>query len=103
MGSFRVGLRCFLKMLHALVRLRGPRPDVEFTADQLAGVTQLSLLVLGVDDPMGSRSDSERLARAVPQTQIHVVDDGHAPWLHHTDQIAPLVNDFLGVVHSRNE
>lgn len=91
----------FLAMLHTLVRLRGGRPDVAITADQPAQVHQPSLLVLGADDPMGSASDSERLTAAAPQTDIHIVDGGHAPWLHHTDQIAPLINAFLTDVNSR--
>ena len=27
--------------------------------------------------------------------ELHVVDGGHAPWLHHADQIAPLATAFL--------
>ena len=91
----------FLAMLHTLVRVRGARPEMALTADQLTGVHQPSLLILGGDDPMGTPSDSERLARAVPQTEIHIVEGGHAPWLHHADQIGPLVNAFLSGTNTR--
>lgn len=91
----------FLAMLHTLVRVRDARPEMALTADQLTGVHQPSLLILGGDDPMGTPSDSERLARAVPQTEIHIVEGGHAPWLHHADQIGPLVNAFLSGTNTR--
>jgi 2-hydroxy-6-oxonona-2,4-dienedioate hydrolase len=91
----------FLATLHTLVRLRGARPDMALNADQLTCVHQPSLLILAADDPMGSESDSERLAAAVPETDIHIVDGGHVPWIHHTDQIAPLVNAFLTDINSR--
>jgi len=91
----------FLATLHTLVSLRGARPQMALTADQLARVNQPSLLILGADDPMGAASDGERLNAVVPQTAVHIVDGGHAPWLHHADQIAPLVNTFLTDTHTR--
>ncbi len=85
----------FLGTLHALVRLRGARPDMALTRDQLGQVNQPSLLVFASNDPMGARPVGEQLAQALPDAELHVVDGGHAPWLHHADQIAPLATAFL--------
>jgi pimeloyl-ACP methyl ester carboxylesterase len=85
----------FLATLHTLVRLRGARPEMALTADQLAQIDQPSLLVFGRDDPMGAEPVGRRLATALPDAALHIVDGGHAPWIHHADQIAPVVTTFL--------
>jgi pimeloyl-ACP methyl ester carboxylesterase len=85
----------FLATLHTLITLRGARPDLALTRDQLGRVKQPSLLLFGEDDPMGAAPVGEQLAEALPDAELHVVDGGHAPWVHHTDQIAPLISAFL--------
>lgn len=85
----------FLATLQTLVRIRGARPDMALTRDQLAHVNQPSLLIFSAQDPMGAAQVGERLAEALPDAQLHIVDGGHAPWVHHADQIAPLVSAFL--------
>ncbi len=85
----------FLSMLHQLLRLRGSRPELALTADQLTRIEVPTLLVFAADDPMGAATVGERVARAIPDSELHVVDGGHAPWLHHAEQIVPLVSAFL--------
>jgi len=87
--------QAFLAVLHSLIRMRGARPGMALTGDQLSRVHQPSVLIVGADDPMCTASDRERLAGVAPHAAVHVVDGGHAPWLHHADQIAPLVNEFI--------
>ena len=85
----------FLATLNHLIRLRGSRPEHALTAEQLAAIDLPALLVFARDDPMGGPSVGERVAAAMPDAELHIVDGGHAPWLHHTAQIAPLVEAFL--------
>ncbi|MGK2949213.1 MAG: alpha/beta fold hydrolase [Acidimicrobiales bacterium] len=85
----------FLSTLHQLLRLRGNRPDLALTSEQLARIDAPTLLVFADDDPMGDEGVGERVARAMPNAQLHVVEGGHAPWLHHADQIAPALAAFL--------
>ncbi len=85
----------FLAMLHRLLRLRGNRPELALTAEQLALVRAPTLLLFAADDPMGAGTVGERVAAAMIDADLHVVDGGHAPWLQHADQIAPLINAFL--------
>ncbi len=85
----------FLPMLNRLVRLRGSRPELALTADQLQRIDAPTLLVFATDDPMGSPAIGRRMAAAMPDAELHVVDGGHAPWVHHADQIAPLLAAFL--------
>lgn len=85
----------FLATLHTLLRLRGSRPNMALTRDQLAHVNQSSLLIFAANDPMGAAPVGQQLAEALPDAELHIVDGGHAPWVHHADQIAPLVAAFL--------
>ena len=39
---------------------------------------------------------SKRLAKALPDAELHIVDGGHTHWVHHADQIAPMLTAFLG-------
>lgn len=85
----------FLATLNHLIRLRGNRPDHALTVDQLAAIDVPTLLVFAKNDPMGGPSVGERVAAAMPDAELCTVDGGHAPWLHHVAQIAPLVESFL--------
>lgn len=91
----------FLATLNRLVRLRGNRPSHALTADQIAGIDLPTLLVFAANDPMGGPSVGERVAAATPDAELHIVDGGHAPWVHHADQIAPLIQAFLHRVRRR--
>lgn len=85
----------FLATLHRLLRLRGARPDMTMTRDQLNCINHPSLLIFARNDPMGAATVGEELAQTLPDAELHIVDGGHAPWLHHADQIAPLILTFL--------
>ena len=85
----------FLAMLNALIRLRGSRPAMRLTAEQLSRVTQPTLVFWGQDDPFGSVETGERMVKAMPDAELHVVGGGHAPWLTQAERIGPLVTHFL--------
>jgi pimeloyl-ACP methyl ester carboxylesterase len=85
----------FLAMLNRLVRLRGNRPEVALTADDLGRIRVPTLLVFASDDPMGAASVGRRVADAMVDAELHLVEGGHAPWLHHADQIALRLSPFL--------
>jgi pimeloyl-ACP methyl ester carboxylesterase len=85
----------FLAMLNRLVRLRGNRPNLALTADHLARIQTPTLLVFATNDPMGAAPIGRRMADAMADAELHIVDGGHAPWLHHADQIAPLLATFF--------
>jgi pimeloyl-ACP methyl ester carboxylesterase len=90
----------FLATLHQLIRLRGNRRELALTADQLAPITAPTLLVFANDDPMGAAPIGLRMADTMIDAELHLVDGGHAPWLHHADQIAPPLTAFLQRVAS---
>lgn len=87
--------RTFLSTLHAGLRLRGSRPEMRLTADQLARIGQPTLVIWGHDDPFGSPELGQRIVAAMPAAELHVVGGGHAPWLTQAERIGPMVMRFL--------
>lgn len=85
----------FLATLNQLVRLRGNRPELALTADDLGRIRVPTLLVFAKDDPMGAASVGRQVADAMVDAELHLVEGGHAPWLHHADQIASRLSPFL--------
>ncbi len=92
----------FLSVLRRLVRLRGNRPDMALTAEQLARIDVPTLLVFAANDPMGAASIGRRMVDTMPDAEFHMVDGGHAPWIHHADQIAAPLTAFLERVNPRD-
>jgi pimeloyl-ACP methyl ester carboxylesterase len=85
----------FLSALHALLRLRGSRPEMRLTSDQLATIGQPTLLCWGKDDPFGPPAVGERIAATMPNARLHVVEGGHAPWLRQAGSIGAAIQRFL--------
>lgn len=86
----------FLATLNALIRLRGNRPEMRLTAEQLERVGQPTLVFWGQDDPFGSVAVGERMVTVMPDAELHVVGGGHAPWLTQAERIGPVAVRFLG-------
>lgn len=85
----------FLAMLHSLLRLRGSRPALRLTADQLGRIQQPNLLFWGKDDPFGSPEVGERMAAIMPSAELQVVAGGHAPHLTQSERIGPRIARFV--------
>jgi pimeloyl-ACP methyl ester carboxylesterase len=85
----------FLGTLRTMIRLRGARPDVALSDAALSRVRQPAQLVWGDDDPMGSTDVAHRVANALPDAELHIVEGGHAPWLTQAERIGCLATPFL--------
>ena len=85
----------FLSTVHALLRVRGSRPAMRLTAEQLARIEQPTLLFWGKDDPFGPPEVGERMAATMPTAELHVVGGGHSPWLTQAKRIGPIATRFL--------
>lgn len=91
----------FLSLLHACIRVRGARPEVAFTAAQLAEVAQPVQLVWGNDDPFGPVPVARRVAELLPDARLDLVRGGHAPWIERAEEIGALAVDFLSARYAR--
>lgn len=85
----------FLATLHALIRLRGSRPEMKLTIDQLARITAPTLVFWGRNDPFGSTEVGKKMVQAMPAAQLHIVEGGHAPWLTQAKHIGEIARRFL--------
>lgn len=86
----------WLDLLHAVIRIRGARPQVALTADQLSRIQQPVQLIWGSDDPFGTPEVGERAQQIIADAEFHEVSGGHAPWLTQAERIAGLALPFLG-------
>lgn len=84
-----------LSTLRAMLRLRGYRPGIELTEDDLSRVGQPSLLVWGERDPFGPVEAGRAMTAALPDARFHRVEGGHAPWLDDARGIGEIAGPFL--------
>lgn len=85
----------WLDLLHAGLRLRGVRPEVSLAADQLGRLSQPVQLIWGRSDPFGSPEVGMEVARCIPNSELHLVEGGHTPWLSRARAVAELARPFL--------
>lgn len=87
--------REFRPTLRHLLRVRGARPGRELLRSDLVSVTQPTAFVWGTGDPFGSVAAGQAAAAAMQDAEFHAVPGGHAPWIHHPDEVAARVRPFL--------
>lgn len=88
--------RSILSLLRAVVRLRGARPEVALTAEQLGQIRQPVQLIWGARDAFGGPRVGEEAARIVPHASLHIVPEaGHVPWVGHPREVASAAGPFL--------
>jgi pimeloyl-ACP methyl ester carboxylesterase len=86
----------FLATLNTMVRLRGACPGMALSKSDLERIRQPTQIIWGDDDPMGSTDVAGRVAEAIPDAELHIVQGGHAPWLTQAARIGSLALAFLG-------
>lgn len=88
--------RATVQVLHALVRLRGARPEVTVGPEQLQAIRQPVLLVWGSRDKFGGPDVGREAARVIPDASLRVVAcGGHVPWVGHPAEVAGAAVPFL--------
>jgi pimeloyl-ACP methyl ester carboxylesterase len=85
----------FIQLVRAAVRLRGARPEVALTTDDLSAVRQPVQFVWGAQDPFGSPAVGRRAVEIMRGAPLHVVDTGHGPWFTRPAEVGALVASFL--------
>ncbi len=76
-------------------RLRKPRPRFVLDEEQLGRVGVPVLLLWGRRDRFGGSKVARRLADALPDARLELVDGGHNPWLQSPVRCAELIGEFL--------
>jgi pimeloyl-ACP methyl ester carboxylesterase len=84
------------EMACAIVRGKTYRPGLTFEDAELTAVRQPTLLVFGTADPVGSAGLWRRVADALPNGKLHLVEGaGHMPWFDNPKRVAADVSRFL--------
>lgn len=84
-----------LALMHAVMRLGRPRPEVALTGDQLTQVRHPVQLIWGDRDPFGSVSVARTAGGLLADAELHVVPGGHVPWFDRPEQVGALARRFL--------
>jgi len=85
-----------LDLLHAVIRLRGARPQVALTVEQLARTRQPVLLIWGGRDPFGTPDVGREAARILPEADMRLIPNGgHLPWVRYPADVAAAAVPFL--------
>jgi pimeloyl-ACP methyl ester carboxylesterase len=87
--------RALVDVVHAAVRLRGARPEIALTAEQMRAVRRPVQLVWGDRDPFGPPDVGRRAADLLPDAELHVVAGGHGFWVDRPAPVAGVVAPFL--------
>lgn len=85
----------WLELLNSVMRLRGARPGMALTSDDLARISQPVQLIWGEQDPFGPPEVGEEAAKIIEEAEFHRIPGGHVPWLSQAELIADLVIPFL--------
>lgn len=102
-GSMRTDPQRGARLLHAATR-SGPRRGYYYQLAGAAGwsslpflwmIRQPTLLLAGDDDPIIPLVNARLMARLIPRAQLHVYPGGHLGILTESDELAPVIEDFL--------
>jgi pimeloyl-ACP methyl ester carboxylesterase len=81
-----------LSLMEKTNRLRGSRPDIRISAEDLAAITIPVRLIWGDRDPFGTVATGRAIASALPQGDFHLIPGGgHLPWLDDPEQCGKLI------------
>ena len=85
-----------LRVIRKSLARRGPRPEVQFTADQLRSIAAPVLLYWGDADTFGGAEVAHQIAGLLPDCTLEIAPGaGHLPWLDDPGRAARVVGEFL--------
>jgi len=79
----------------ALIAPDGWQPATRTALGELEGLKPSTLIIWGRNDPLGGPEAARRVADAIPDSRLELLDAGHGPWLGHPDTVAKLVEEFV--------
>lgn len=86
-----------LDELQALIAPDGWQAATQTDLGELEALTQPTLVIWGRSDPLGGPEAARRVADAIPDSRLELLDAGHGPWLGHPDTVANLIEEFATV------
>lgn len=90
-----VATRANLAELRALISLRGFRPSMRFSREDLRRLAVPTLMIWGDHDPVVPLADARAVAAEIPHARLEVLPAGHVPHLGNPDRVATLLEEFV--------
>lgn len=87
-----------LGMMRSVMSWTRVRPEATTGPQALGAVGHPVQVIWGDDDPFGDVAVGRRIAELIPECRFAVTPGGHAPWLHHAEQVAGIAQEFLAAV-----
>ena len=84
-----------LDELRALIAPDGWQSATHTALGELEDLKAPTLVIWGRSDPLGGPDAARRVADAIPNSRLELLDAGHGPWLGHPDTVAKLVEEFV--------
>jgi pimeloyl-ACP methyl ester carboxylesterase len=91
-----VAVQANLAELRALITLRGLRPGVRLTDEELRELAVPTLMIWGDRDPVVPVPQARAAASRIRRARLEVLPAGHVPQLGHPGRVAQLLAEFVG-------
>ena len=89
-----VAARANLAELRALISVRGIRPGMQLSRDDLHHLAVPTLMIWGDHDPVIPLGQARAVAAEIPRSRLEVLSAGHVPQLGHPDRVGSLLEEF---------
>jgi pimeloyl-ACP methyl ester carboxylesterase len=85
-----------VSLMRKVNRLRGSRPEIRITAEQLARIQAPTTFLWGTHDPFGGIETGRHIASLVHTAEFHAIDGGgHLPWLDDPARCGRIIERFF--------
>ena len=89
-----IATRANLAELRALISLRGLRPSMQFSREDLRRLAVPTLMIWGDRDPVVPLAQARAAAAEIPHARLEVLPAGHVPQLGNPDRVGALLDEF---------
>lgn len=85
----------WLTLMQSVATLRGGKPQLQLSDEQLRRIEQSVLFIWGDNDPFGGLDVARQATEAVPKAKLHQMSAGHLPFLDNPPECARVIREFL--------
>jgi pimeloyl-ACP methyl ester carboxylesterase len=80
--------------LKTIISVRGFRSEFLLGDDDLANIKAPTQIIWGTNDPLGGTDVARRVAGAITDSRLEILDAGHGPWFGHPEEVAKIISEF---------
>lgn len=80
--------------LKTIISVRGFRSEFLLGEADLAKIKAPTQIIWGTNDPLGGIDVAKRVAGAISDSRLEILDAGHGPWFGHPAKVAKIIAEF---------